>query len=125
MLVSTMQFLFAMFLNDLEMSLNSEDGVGIFLQYFLISVLLFADDMVLFSGSRPGLQKGLDSLANYCDKWGLTVNESKTKCVAFKKGGKVAKADNWTYKNNQLETVSSFKYLGLVFSSSGSFALAT
>ena len=58
-------FLFSMFLNDLEMTLNSEDGVGIVIQHFLISVLLFADDMVLFSGSRSGLQKGLDSLANY------------------------------------------------------------
>ena len=118
-------FLFSMFLNDLEMTLNSEDGVGIVIQHFLISVLLFADDMVLFSGSRSGLQKGLDSLANYCDRWGLTVNENKTKCIAFKKGGKIAKADNWNYKNNQLETVSSFKYLGLMLSSSGSFAQTT
>ena len=52
----------------------------------------------------------------------MTVNTSKTKCVAFKNGGKFAKVDQWTYENTPLETVNQFKYLGFILSSSGEFA---
>ena len=75
--------------------------------------------MVVFSQSRQGLQNGLDALYDYCSKWGLMVNVSKTKCIAFKKGGKVGALDKWTFKGENLETVSHFKYLGFVFGSSG------
>ena len=78
--------------------------------------------MALLSESRTGLQNDLDSLSRYCDKWGLEVNIAKTKCVAFRKGGKIGKNDVWVYKNNILETVNQFKYLGFLFGSSGKFA---
>ena len=78
--------------------------------------------MVIFSDTREGLQKGLDAMKEYCYMWSLEVNTSKTKCVAFKKGGKIGKKDKWRYDGNELETVGQFKYLGLVFGSSGKFS---
>ena len=78
--------------------------------------------MALFSKSIKGLQKGLDNLEFYCDEWGLTVNTTKTKCMVFKKGGKSNIREKWTYKGVDLETVSDFRYLGLVLGNSGSFA---
>ena len=86
-------FMFSMFLNDLNDVLQSNEDVGISLEHWLLTVLLFADDMVLFSTTRPGLQSALDALGDYCDKWGLTVNVNKTKCIAFKKGGKIGALD--------------------------------
>ena len=77
--------------------------------------------MVVFSETRAGLQKGLNSLDKYCSSWGLTVNITKTKCVAFRNGGKIGKLDKWTYRGEELETVNQFKYLGFVFGSSGKF----
>ena len=115
-------FLFSMFLNDLDSFLKQSDNVGVKLQQFLLTVLMFADDMVLFSTTREGLQSALDSLSKYCSTWGLTVNTDKTKCMAFKKGGKIGKQDKWTFENAQLETVNLFKYLGFVLSSSGKFS---
>ena len=115
-------FLFSMFLNDLNDYLKEGNDVGIKLSDWILAVLLFADDMVILSESRVGLQNGLNSLSKYCDKWGLEVNINKTKCVPFKKGGRIGKLDNWFYKNQHLETVKQFKYLGLVFGSSGKFA---
>ena len=42
--------------------------------------LLYADDIIIiFSESAEGLQKGLDILKGYCDKWKLIVNTNKTK----------------------------------------------
>ena len=115
-------FLFSMFLNDVNDALKTENDVGINLFEWILTILLFADDMALVSESKRGLQKGLDCLSRYCDKWGLEVNKDKTKCVAFKKGGKIGIHDKWTYKNQPLETVNQFKYLGFLFGSSGKFA---
>ena len=87
-------------------------------------LILFADDMALFSDNRFGLQQGLDRLHDYCNTWGLTVNVEKTKCMVFKNGGRVSAFDKWIYNGHALETVKGFRYLGFVFSSSGKFKLA-
>ena len=80
-------FLFSMYINDLSEHLEA-DGIGIDIDHnIMLTSLLFADDMVILSKTREGLQKGLDSLQRYCNLWGLSVNKNKTKCVAFKKGG--------------------------------------
>ena len=62
-------------------------NVGISIYQFYLALLLFADDMVLFSDNRIGLQSGLDKLLEfeYCNNWGLIVNVEKTKCLVFKK----------------------------------------
>ena len=78
---------------------------------------MFADDMAVFSESR----EGIDNLQSYCKKWGITVNIAKTKVVVFKRGGRRALNDTWSYDGNVLEVVSQFKYLGCLLSSSGSF----
>ena len=46
-------------------------------------LLLFADDIVIFSNTSEGLQKGLDTVSDYCQKWKLTVNIDKTKVMVF------------------------------------------
>ena len=58
-----------------------------------MTLILFANDMAVFSLSALGLQNGLDRLKDYCNMWGLTANITKTKCVAFRKGGKITKSD--------------------------------
>ncbi len=86
-------FLFSMFLNDINSYMREDPSVGLsFYQIYLV-LLLFADDMVLFSESRQGLQQGLNRLHDYCVYWGLTVNANKTKCLVFKKGGKMNAKD--------------------------------
>ena len=119
---SVSPFLFSMFLNDLENDLSKCDQVGLKFKELIVNLLLFADDMVLFSNTKKGLQNGLQGLEKYCDDWGLTVNIEKTKCMVFKKGGKIGKLDKWSYKGEPLETVKHFKYLGFILSSSGSFS---
>ena len=59
------------FLDDIEMHLgqNIEDGITI--DQLQLYLLLFADDAVLVSETPEGLQRSLDSLQEYCDKWNL------------------------------------------------------
>jgi len=117
---STSPLLFSFFVNDLERNL-SDQYIGINVVNVLIKLLMFADDMAIFSTTIKGLQEGIDNLSEYCTKWGLTVNILKTKIVIFRKGGKIGAKEKWNFKGMILEVVPSFKYLGCVLSSSGSY----
>ena len=70
--------MFILFINDLYESILNDYDDYITLNDLKLFLLLFVDDAVLFSYTREGLQILLDRLKNYCDKWGLTVNTSKT-----------------------------------------------
>ena len=115
--------IFSLFLNDINNCLQEDPLVGVSVFQFYIALLLFADDMALICDTREGLQSGLNKLYEYCNNWGLVVNVEKTKCLVFKKGGKQNPLDVWYYNNQVIETVTSFKYLGFMFASSGKFSV--
>ena len=55
-----------------------------------IYLLLFADDMVIFTTDKNSLQYQLDSIYMYSSKWGLKINTAKTKILVFEKRKKTA-----------------------------------
>ena len=61
-------FLFALFINDIELNLQENLNDGICVEQLQLYLLLFADDAVLFSETREGLQNHLNNLENYCRK---------------------------------------------------------
>ena len=52
------------------------------------------------------------------------LNTDKTKIVVFRKGGILPRNLKFNYNGSELEIVSSFSYLGIVFSTGGSFSNA-
>ena len=54
-----------------------------------ISHLLYADDLILFSESRQGLQCSLNKLSEYCLKWKLKINLDKSKVMIFRPSGRL------------------------------------
>jgi hypothetical protein len=121
----TSPILFSLFLNDIELQLQSNTDSGLSLDQLSIYLLLFADDAVLISESKEGLQETLNSLELYCTKWNLTVNIEKTKVIVFRKGGVLSETYRWTYANQNIEVVNHFNYLGVVMSCGNSFMQAT
>ena len=113
-------FLFAMYVNDLEQELSEKGINGIDIGMAKLLLLLYADDIVLFAKSAEELQKSLDILEVYCDRWNLTVNENKTKIVIFRKGGRLPANLQFNYKGSKIEIVNKFCYLGIVFTCGGS-----
>ena len=113
-------FLFAMYINDLEAELAVKGVAGINTGIINLHILMYADDIVLFGKSPKDLQNALDSLAEYCNKWKLTVNTNKTKIMVFRNGGCLPNNLNFVYNNSIIEIVSKFCYLGVVFTSGGS-----
>jgi hypothetical protein len=88
----------------------------------VVPPLLYADDMALLSTSAEGLQAQLALLEQYCERWGLTVNTVKTKLMLLsgahtqKLALETAQRAGLTFGGAGLEAVSSFKYLGIMFS---------
>ena len=80
-----------------------------------ILILLFADDVVLTSFSAVGLQKQIDLLKGFADRFHMTVNLNKTKVIVFRKGGFLGAREYWHYGDQRIEVVNSYKYLGLYF----------
>lgn len=112
--------LFILFVNQLASFLNDTDGVnGIQLSPNEIEILLlmFADDLALMSDTVLGLQRQLNALGTFCSDFGLTVNTKKTKIMVFKRGGVLARHERWTFNHEPLETVKSFTYVGVTFTS--------
>ena len=114
--------LFSLFLNDLEEVFASEGYEGLDIDILKIFMLLYADDIVIFSKSAEELQEGLNLLLNYCNRWKLKVNVDKTKIMVFRNGGVLPENLIFYYDNQVLEIVKKFKYLGIVFTAGGSFS---
>jgi hypothetical protein len=48
-----------------------------------LSLLLYADDIVVLAESQKDLQKMMNAVRAFCMRWRLQVNMSKTKVMAF------------------------------------------
>ena len=78
----------------------------------MINALAYADDIVLLSTSKEGLQKALNTIQEYCTQWHLKINSSKTKTMVFSKGNQ--KINNTFFLNGvELENTKEYKYLGI------------
>lgn len=104
-------FLFSMYLNDLEEELLVKGANGIDIGMIKLFLLLYADDIVLFGESPEELQNTLKLLEDYCSRWKLTVNTSKTKIMIFKKSGRLPANLRFTYNGAEIEIVNKFIYL--------------
>ena len=85
----------------------------------LITLLLYADDIVLLADSQEGLQRHMDALGDFCAQKGLTVNLGKTKVMIFHTSRRVMRDTVITYRGSQVEVTPSYAYLGITFSSIG------
>lgn len=117
-------FLFSIYVNDIEEEFIIKGANGIDVGFLKLFLLLYADDIVIFSDSPEGLQKGLDILYDYCKKWKLSVNIDKSKIMIFRKGGRIRGNLSFKYGDIELEIVPKFTYLGIVFTSGGSYNTA-
>ena len=73
--------LYLIFVNDLALGINQEE----------ISVGQYADDVGLYSTNRSlrlaknQVQKALDSIEKWCQKWQVKINAKKSQAICFSK----------------------------------------
>ena len=113
--------LFSLFIDDIKDIFEHEDepcSIG----NIKLSHLLYADDLILVSESRQGLQRCINKLSDYCDRWKLQINKVKTKILVFTPSGRIPQNLCKFYLGDcELETVLTYKYLGITISSNGMF----
>ena len=112
--------IFTLFLNDLQEYI-SVGSHGIDIETIKLFVLLFADDLVIFAETVIELQRLINRLVGYCDRWRMKVNLLKTKVVVFRNGGPLRRYEKWKFDDFKLEVVTYYKYLGLLLSSRNSW----
>ena len=108
--------------SDLINSANDSDTPK--LQEIIVPCLFWADDLVLLSKTKDGLQKQLDTLAKYPSDWKLKVNIDKTKSLIFNKSGRLIKTEKVYYKGDMIEPTKHYKYLGILLDSNRKFKSA-
>ena len=104
--------LFKLYISDIFQSIANKDTVTLDDSNHL-NALMYADDLILISTTKEGLQHSLDSLQAYCEKWKLDINYKKSKVMVFSKGAQKEK-NKYTINNKTLEIVREYKYLGIV-----------
>ncbi len=115
--------LFNIFVDDITKLMNSKECFPAKVGTVNIGCLFYADDLVIISESKEGLQHSLNSLSQYCNDWYLKVNNTKTKVMVFEKLRNKTVID--MYLNGySLEQVNSYKYLGITFTDNGSLVEA-
>ena len=95
--------LFNIYLNDLVEYLGVNSMTSMTLNEVKINSFLYADDLALVATSPENLQVKLNLLHEYCKKWKLNINISKTKVVEFNKTGKLNHKLNFTLGENNIK----------------------
>ena len=116
--------LFNLYINDLPYSFeNILSDPFVLPNGTKLSFLLYADDLIILSLSKAGLQNCLSALAQCCRSWMLNINKKKTKVMIFQRRAK--KYDcNFYVGNEKIEIVQNYTYLGTKISSTGNFTLS-
>ena len=125
--VKTLLRTFSLYLNDLETYFITCRKNGVIVEtntqqiyvFTKIFLLLHADDTVIVSEDPDDFQACLNSFIDYCDAWKLQINFSKTKIIVF--GARNIANFCFYMGTTEIEIIKQYKYLGVIFSSSGSF----
>ena len=109
--------LFNLYIDDIK-NIFTDQCDPIPLSDTYINHFLYADDLVLLSQSRTGLQKCLDQVHNFSSGKHLTISTEKSKTLVFNYTGRLIK-QSFTIGRTSLEPVQSFCYLGFAVKASG------
>ena len=103
--------LFNVYINDIDQIFDESTSNPVVLESTKLNCLIYADDLLLLSESKEGLQSCLDSLQVYCDRWKLKINIDKTKVMLFSSRKIETSLLKFTFKGSEIEIVYKYKYL--------------
>ena len=116
--------LFAIFINDLAQEIK-DSSIGINLNENLdenvqevsedllcVNILLYADDIVLLAGNENDLQLLLIIVENWCRKWRLEVNLTKTNIMHIRNKRKQQSNFMFLFNFRPVDYCTYYKYLG-------------
>ena len=109
--------LFNLYIDDINSVLDDACD-PIEFQNIKINQFLYADDLVIISQSKEGLQRCLNKLYIFAETKDLTISINKSKTMTFNHAG-IFIHDSFALNTQSLEQVNTFCYLGFDVKSSG------
>ena len=103
-------------IRDIKQKLE-EKRIGVIIGGILISMIRFADDIVLLATSENKLQTALIDMDNIFLTFKLNINAAKTKVMVCSRQNEPNV--NISLRENRIEQVNQFKYLGSIISNDG------
>ena len=79
---------------------------------------MLMDDTVIFATSRESLKKKLSILQQYCDEYGMQINEKKTEFMVI--NGSKTDRENISLSGMTVKHCTSYVYLGVIVTENGS-----
>ena len=110
--------LFSLFINSIVARLKEAEA-GVKCGSKLISMLLYADDAVIFAEDEKLMRLGLDVLMGWCREWSVEVNGEKCGVMHMRGKGVKRTEDNFYVDEEDFATVEEYKYLGCVVDEHG------
>ena len=107
--------LFNLYINDMVNSITSL-GIGVNIRDDIVSVLLYADDLVLLAESETDLQILIDLLHEWCIDKKMKINLDKTKIVHFRNTAPPKSNVGLVFGNETIEITNQWTYLGILLS---------
>lgn len=88
-----------------------------------LTSLLYADDLIILSRFKTGLQNCLNTLSSFCTLWMLKINPKKPKITVFQKRARKCAKFHF-FIGNRIIDVRKYTYLGPCMFSSGNFSVS-
>ena len=104
--------LFNLFINGLVVYLKTLD-LGIRVGDETLSIMLYADDIVLLAESAAELQLLLDALHDWCGRNDMVVNTAKSNVVHFRQAS-ASRTGVFSFGNDKTDMVDRYTYLSVV-----------
>ena len=109
---------YSIYVDDLIRKLKDTQK-GCYFHSLFAAALFYADDMAILSPSVKGLQSLLKVCEDYCARWDICLNASKSRSLYF--GKKTSIPYKVLLNNRVVEWADEWKYLGLTLKSGKSF----
>ena len=104
--------MFNLYINDLIICVK-DLGLGVKIDGTNVSMLCYADDIVLISDPAVKLQTMLDTLNEWCNTWKMDINTDKTKVMHFRSNTSTQSNVQFNIGDKVIATEQKYKYLGL------------
>ena len=108
-------YLFIIYINDLIKLIKNTCEPDGFLSW--LHLLALMDDTVLLATSREKLRYKIQLLMQFCNKYGMVINEKKTNLMVI--NGNYQDKEQITIRNITIKHCDKYTYLGVPFTSDG------
>jgi len=94
---------FALYIDDVIDDLSKKSGYSIYIGLIFVGCILYADDILLVSGSCTGLQQMVKICVQYGKLWDISFNPAKSHYITF--GNSFSSLTRITLNNMELKKV--------------------